>query len=101
MVKQFQILVDWYKIDKKGKQTIVKRNLAINREFDVNNILIAEFVNDNGSIIKRYSLLIDKEKGDQYKLNMPYKKAIEYVKHTGDDRLTVKGFAAYIKTKKQ
>jgi len=101
MVKQFQILVDWYKVDKKGKQTMVKRNLPINREFDVNNILIAEFVNDNGSIIKRYSLIIDKEKGDQYKLNMPYKKAIEYVKDNSNDRLIVKGFAAYSKTKKK
>lgn len=100
MIKQFQILVDWYKVDKRGKQTIVKRNLAINREFDINNILLAEFVNDNGNIVKRYSLLIDKEKGDQYKLNMPYKKAIEYIKCTTDNRLEIKGFASYIKKKK-
>lgn len=100
MVKQFQILVDWYKVDKRGKQTMVKRNLAVNREFDVNNILIAEFVNDNGNIIKRYSLIIDKEKGDQYKLNMPYKKAIDYVKSNDNDRLEIKGFAGHIKTKK-
>lgn len=100
MVKQFQILVDWYKVDKRGKQTMVKRNLAINREFDINNILIAEFVNDNGNIVKRYSLIIDKEKGDQYKVNMPYKKAIEYVKSGDDSRLEIKGFAAYIKKKK-
>jgi hypothetical protein len=100
MVKQFQILVDWYKVDKRGKQTIVKRNLAINREFDINNVLLAEFVNDNGNIIKRYSLLIDKDKGDQYKLNMPYKKAVEYIKSNDDTRLEIKGFAAHIKKKK-
>ena len=99
MVKQFQILVDWYKVDKKGNQTIVKRNLAVNREFDITNMLLAEFVSDNGNIIKRYSLLIDKDKGDQYKLNMPYKKALEYIKSGDDSRLEIKGFAAYIKKK--
>jgi len=95
MVKQFEILVDWYKTNRKGKQERVKKNLAINREFDTNNILLAEYVDDNGRIIKRYSIIIDKDKGDQYKLNMPYKKAIEYISQQVEQRHKVRGFAAY------
>lgn len=95
MVKQFEILIDWYKPDNKGKQKLVKKNIKLNREFDINDILLAEYLDNNGKIIKKYSLIIDKEKGDQYKLNMPYKKAIGYINQRVDQRHKIKGFAAY------
>lgn len=99
MVKEFEVITDWYNgVDKTGKPKIVKKNLIIKREFEVNDMLLAEYANDKGNVVKKYSLLIDKDKGDTYKINMPYEKAKKYV---GEDpegnRIVVNGYMAHRK----
>lgn len=101
MIKEYLVIIDWLGfLDRIGKFKIVKKGFIIKCEFDINNILLVEYVNDKGNIVKKFIFLIDKEKGDMYKINMFYEKVKKYI---GEDfeiiRVVVKGYMDYKKKK--
>ena len=94
-VKEFELILDWLdKPDKTGKQKILRKNVLLKKQYDTKDILLAEYTNDKGYPIKKYTLLIDTNTNQSYKINMPYEKCKQYI-----GNIEVKGLMQYSKNK--
>lgn len=72
-------------ITEKGK--IIKKDLCYKKVFELDNILIEQYVSPKGVIVKKYCTIIEQDK--YYKGNIPYETLSAMLKP-----LEIKGFAA-------
>jgi hypothetical protein len=95
MVKRFELLVDWaMPPTKRGKPRPPKKDVKWTREFETEKILLAEYIDDQGKVVKKYSIIID-EKGETYKCNMPFNKLVKYVQAGATRSNRVLGYIAH------
>jgi hypothetical protein len=72
-------------LSEKGK--IVKKDMCYLRMFELDNILIEQYISPKGVIVKKYCTIIEQDK--YYKANIPYNVLSAMLRP-----LEVKGFAA-------
>lgn len=69
------------------KNKVIKKDICYMRMFELDNILIEQYINPKGVIVKKYCTIIEQDK--YYKANIPYETLSAMLRP-----LEVKGFAA-------
>ena len=70
-----------------SKNKIIKKDVCYIRMFDLDNILIEQYINPKGVVVKKYCTIIEQDK--YFKANIPYSELSAMLRP-----LEIKGFAA-------
>ncbi len=69
------------------KNKVIKKDMCYKRMFELDNILIEQYINPKGVIVKKYCTIIEQDK--YFKANIPYETLSAMLRP-----LEIKGFAA-------
>ena len=74
-VINLEVLTDINGVDKEGNPKVVKQDVAYNKQFDTNDMLVENFINPRGRVVKKYCIV--KSSNEYFKLNHKYEEIIK------------------------
>lgn len=85
MVVELEVITDIYKATEEGEQKLVKKGCTYSKQFETNHILVENFVNERGRVVKKYCVI--KQDGEYFKINKKFEEVVKLTKP-----LKIKGF---------
>jgi len=89
MIVNLEVLTDISDVDKDGNPIITQRDVPYNKQFDTNDMLVENFFNPKGRIIKKYCIV---KTGDAYyKINKKYEEVLKLTEPVKFKGFSIKG----------